>query len=169
MFGFLCDFRKRSSWRFTCGIIWNHKCRGKLSAVRLSTLMKWSFQVWITFSAMLCQWSSVGVNWYVIFDSSISDLYALNILLSKTWSLGTSPGPYLCEDELPFSYVLNWFNPCIISVHLVKDDLVPVATAWHVRKISCFISVNIILHVIYCDKDIMFLEFQLWRLRFVFF
>ena len=73
-FGLALECQRRFSWRSICGISWHHKCSGKLSVIPLSTDTKWSFHVWIAFSARLRICSSGGTSWYVIPDSLMAVL-----------------------------------------------------------------------------------------------
>ena len=51
--GFTLDCRRSSNYHSACGMAWHQMWTGKLSDVPLITPMKWSFHVWIAFSAKL--------------------------------------------------------------------------------------------------------------------
>ena len=52
-FGMYIGLSQKLSWRSICGSVWHQRCKGDFSAVPLSAAMKWSFHVWIAFSARL--------------------------------------------------------------------------------------------------------------------
>ena len=92
----------------------------------------------------------------------ISCLYAVDILFSRIWLVGTMPFAFIHSKAhrrakiISPSVFFHGINPGVVAINFIPDHLVPVSPARPVREIPRLVYVHGPLGFIQMDEDIVF-------------